>query len=273
MAKITNNKVSFGGGIFSGIIIGIILSVLYIKFNFKLPDFLNPVEKAKTSFISMTSKFVTDEDDIDELQREIEVMISRNSDYYRQTDNALDKFITEEIVWQEKMIRKIKLLQQRVKILSNNSRMQEFPHLKNPLKRILSQIPDNTKEENTLIYNFLKTRFPDCSDQAIIESLKEISWPDLFQVPYPSYKIVFVLRMRSLAKIEIFNNSSQKIKTLLDTELPLGHYRLYWDYTNNEGERMPLNRNYRYKLFIDGNQKRFVIIEPPKVLNQNRMHQ
>jgi len=248
-----------------GLIIGIVLTFLYVKHGFVLPHWLQPVEKTKVFFITTAASLSANENNLDELQREIAVKMKENPDYYTRVDDSLDKFITEEIIWRDRTKRSLKLLRDNINNLDRFSGMQS-DGVNSSIQRVLLALPKQTKEEKELVYKYLKRRFPGSSDSEIVEKLKGISLVDLFQMPSPSARIVFALPALSLARIDIYDSSKQKVKTLIDAELPSGQYRLYWDFTNENGELLSSDAIYRYEIFINKKKNRTEIIEVPKAL-------
>ncbi|MBL7174857.1 MAG: hypothetical protein ISS66_03425 [Desulfobacteraceae bacterium] len=258
-------RYNVGGGVLSGVVIGIVLTFLYVKYDLTLPSWLQPVEKIKIFFITTTASLTADEHNLNELQREIAVKMKENPGYYTSIDNSLGKFITEEIVWRDRTKLTLKLLQDNVKNLDRLFGTRSNG-LNRSIQRLLSALPQRTKEEKELSYEYLKRRFPDRSDTEIVEDLKRISLADLFQIPHPSARIVFALPALSSARIDIYDASKQKVKTLINAELPAGQYRLYWDFSNEDGRPLSTDADYIYKIYVNGKQKRARNMEVPKAI-------
>ncbi len=256
---------SSSGGLLSGLLIGVVLTFLYVKYDFALPSWLQPAEKVKGFFVTTTASLSAGDSDLDELQREIAVKMKESSDYYTNIDDSLGKFITEEIIWRDRTKRTLKLLQDLVKNLDSHSGSQSSG-VNRSIERLLHAVPQQTKNEQKFAYQYLQNRFPGLSDAEIVEELKRISLTDLFQISYPSSRIVFALSLPGTARIDIYDGSRQKVKTLLDAELPGGQFRLYWDFTNDDGESLATNAIYSYEIYLDGVQTRTEIMEVPGVV-------
>jgi len=265
MGKNSNDHFSHGGVALLGLIIGIVLTFLYVKHGFVLPSWLQPVEKAKIFFITTTASLSADENDLNELQREIAVKMKESPAYYTRIDDSLEKFITEEIIWRDRTKRSLKLLWDYINNLDRFSATRT-DGVARSIQSVLRALPQQTKEEKKLVYKYLKRRFPESSDSEIIEELKRISLADLFQMPFPSTRIVFALPVQSSVRIEIYDVSKQKVKTLIDAVLPSGQYRLYWDFSNEDGKRLSSAKLYSYEIYINKKKKRAEVIEVPAVL-------
>ncbi len=253
---------SGGGGLLFGLVIGVVLTFLYVKYDFALPAWLQPADKVKGLVITTTASISADNNDMDELQREIAVKMKESSDYYTSIDDSLGKFITEEIVWRGRTKRTLKLLQDLVKNLDSHAGSQSGG-VNRSIERLLHAVPQQTKNEHQFAYQYLKKRFPGLSDTEIVEELKRISLTDLFQISYPSSRIVFALPLPGTAKIDIYDASRQKVKTLLDAALPSGQFRLYWDFTNDDGVSLAPNETYSFEIYVNGAQTRAEIMEVP----------
>jgi len=253
---------SGSGGLPLGLVIGVVLTVLYVKFDYALPSWLQPVEKVKVLFITTTASLSADDNNLDELQREIAVKMKEDASYYTGIDDALGKFITEEIIWRERTKRTLKLLQDMIRKLDDVSGRQSSA-VNNSIERILQTLPEGTKQESRFAYQYLKIRFPGLSDVEIVEELKRISLTDLFQMPFPSSRIVFALSAPAPARIEIYDTSRQKVRTLLDAKLPGGQFRLYWNFTDDDGVPVASNDTYSYKLYVNGEQTRAGMMAAP----------
>lgn len=247
----------------TALIVGVVLSALYVKLGWTPPVWLQPAERAKGAFITMLTSVLTDDNDLTELQREIAVTIQQDPGYYTSIDDALGKFITEEIVWRERTKRTLKLLQDYVKNLDRVSG-SDSSWIDQSVERLLLRLPGETREEKRLAYKYLQRRFPGHSDSEIVDELRRVTLSDLFQMKFPSSRVVFALAAHSTTKIDIYDASRQKIRTLIDADLPAGQYRLYWDFTNDDGETLSRNAAYSYKIFVDGERKRTETMETPK---------
>ena len=124
-----------GAGLLSGVLMGVVLSVLYIKFDFALPAWLQPAETVEGLAITAAATMLTDENQADELQREIAVRIQAQPDYFVRIDNELGRFISEEVVWRESTKRDLKLLQDMVKAMAEQAERQPQP-LADSLQRV-----------------------------------------------------------------------------------------------------------------------------------------
>jgi len=67
----------------------------------------------------------------------------------------------------------------------------------------------------------------------------------------PETKINYQLPKRSYVRITIYNLQGQLIKVLLEQEQPEGYYRLKWNATNNQGDKLPSGL-YLYHMETDG---------------------
>lgn len=262
--KKTRSSFQFGGGVVSGIVIAIILSSLYVKTGLQLPFFLQLTQNIESTGIELFASLMVDEKKLVELQREIAVRISGEPNYYIEIDNALDNFITEEIIWKEKIKRRLMQLQIIVKKMKEVMDSGKFPELESSLKRFLHNIPNSTAEEKYLVYNYLQSRFSGYSDEEIVEALISMELIELLEIPrYPLSRIVFGMGKSSFVKVEIYDKNSRKVKTLIDNQLPAGKYRIYWDYNDDNETRVSADSTYRYKLFMDGHERKTQTIQKP----------
>ena len=55
----------------------------------------------------------------------------------------------------------------------------------------------------------------------------------------PSTKIRYDLPVQRYVNLSIYNLLGQKVKTLVDEVQEAGRYSVFWDGTNEQGERMP----------------------------------
>ncbi len=262
-----NGNQSSEGGLLFGLVLGVVLTFFYVKYDFALPEWLQPVDRVKGLVISTTASISADNNDMEQLQREIAVKLREGADYYISVDDSLDKFITEEIVWRERTKQTLKLLQDLIKNLDSHAGSRSNG-VNSAIERLLLTLPQETKVDHKFAYQYLKNRFPGFSDTEIVAELARISLVELFQTPYPSSRIVFALPMPGSAKIEIYDTSEQIVKTLLDAELPSGQFRLYWDFTANDGMPLASNTAYRYEITVDGEQLRSAMLAEPNAVWQ-----
>ena len=270
--KVKNKKVgnsSFTGGTIFGIIITVVLSSLYIKTGRQLPFFLQPIQKIKSTANMFAASLIVDEKKLDELQREIAIQMSENPNSFIEIDDALDNFLTEEFIWTKKLKRRLMLLQKKTRMIKQTMDSGRYPSLGSSFDRVLHDIPSSTAEESYLVYNYLQRRFPGYSDQEMVEKITSMELTELLQMPkYPSAKIIFGMGQSSLVKLEIFDNDAQKVKTLMNHQLPAGKYRVYWNYTDNNETRISSSLTYKYKLLFDGHERRTQTIPIPSAVWQ-----
>ena len=260
MASDKHKTSQSGLGGLGGVAIGMILTILYVKFGFTLPGWLQPVETVKDSFISLSASLAVDENNLAELQREIAVKMKQPS-YYTSLDNSLDNFITEEVVWRTRTKRTLKLLQDQIKAVDARSG-QFAPTLSGALDRL----PKRLIKEKELAHKYLQRRFPDRTDSEIIAELIRLPLTEVLQMRYPSARILFALPSESHTKIVVSDATEQPVKTLMDGDLPMGQYRLYWDFTDEGGERLPADVAYTYEISLNGERHRVATLElPPAV--------
>lgn len=212
-------------------------------------------------FITTAASLSASENNLNELQREIAVKMKENTGYYSRIDDSLGKFITEEIVWRDRTKRNLKLLMDNIKNIDRYSE-KVSDKTKKAMQRVLLRLPELTKEDNWLSYKYLKSRFPDHSDTEIVEELKRISLADLLQISHPSSRIVFALPETGVTKVNVYDSSKNKVKMLVDAELPGGQYRIYWDFTNDHRESLSSAATYTYEILINGEHKRAGVMEP-----------
>lgn len=255
------------GGLLFGLVLGVVLTFFYVKYDFALPEWLQPVDQVKGLVISTTASISADNNDMNQLQREIAVRMKEGAGYYTSVDDSLDKFITEEIVWRERTKQTLKLLQDLIKNLDSHAGSRSSG-VNNAIERLLLALPQETKADHKFAYQYLKNRFPRLSDTEIVAELKQVSLVELFQTPFPSSRIVFALPMSGRAKIEIYDASEQKVKKLLDAELPSGQFRLYWDFTADDGMPLASNAAYHYEITVDGEPLRSAILAQPNAVWQ-----
>ena len=98
--------------------------------------------------------------------------------------------------------------------------------------------------QNGILY--LKGYLP--TKQATIPDKISLSqnYPNPFN---PETQINFAIPKFSSMKVEVFNVLGQKIKTLVNGEYQAGEYRVIWDGTNQDGEKVS-SGVYLYRLQI-----------------------
>ncbi|MGD2119903.1 MAG: hypothetical protein PVG66_16210 [Chromatiales bacterium] len=236
---------SFGSGL-AGLLGGILLAIVYIKFGFSLPGWLQPAETFQQGLTWRLASLTVDDNNLEELQREIALQM-QDPDFYVASDNALGGFITQELVWRDKTVRSLTLLRAEV---NNLRRLSADQHegIKNSIQRLLQNLPAETRQEKQLLSDFLRLRFPQASDAQIIDQISKLSLPELLQMPVFATTIIFLTDATANYSVKLFDETGQNIKTLLKGELPAGKYRLYWDFTNDEGRPVDRHLSYRYEI-------------------------
>ena len=88
---------SAGTGFLGGLALALVLLILYIKFGFQLPGWVQP----KARIEAMIKDVVTDREDPAEPQRLVSVQLGLDSAGYVEADTALGGFLTREMIWQK----------------------------------------------------------------------------------------------------------------------------------------------------------------------------
>lgn len=258
---------NFGRGLASGIVLGLIFSILYLKFNYKLPSFLRLGEQIKSGLSTAASSLLVNEGRFGELQRMIAIKIQGDPDYYVKIDNAVDNFMTEEVIWREIIKSRLNQLQRKIKTYKETAQKysKKYPSLKKSFSHLINELPEMTAKEGVLVSNYIKTRFPGLTDKEITEEILRISKGELLEMPQGrASRVVFGTRSEGDIRIEIFDKSSKKIKTLIDAHnLPVGKYRVYWDFTDDKGQKVPLYDSYHYKLYKNNVETKSKVIPQP----------
>lgn len=75
----------------------------------------------------------------------------------------------------------------------------------------------------------------------------EQNYPNPFN---PSTNIEYSIPIQSFVQLKIFDEIGQEVKTLVNSELPAGNYKINWDGTNNSGSLVASGR-YFYQVSYD----------------------
>ena len=256
-----------GVGMLWGIVAGVALAVAYVKLGFVLPAWMQPADYLKEKVISLAVSVGVDQSDVGELQREIAHSM-RDADLYIELDNSLDGFITEELIWRERTKRSLKLLQDLVKQMQQTAEDERFARLTPSIERVLARLPNQTESDRVLVYRYLEQRFPGQSDAAIIEQLGKLSLAELLQIQPPFARVLFRLPKPAQVRLTIFDEQSRAVRTLVEDRMPRGQFRLYWDFMDDDGDRLPEPSRYTYQLWVDGELRRDAQLESAKPIWQ-----
>ncbi|MFC1747958.1 FlgD immunoglobulin-like domain containing protein [Pseudomonadota bacterium] len=135
-----------------------------------------------------------------------------------------------------------------------NQKRGEFPALQNSFDRLLSGIPEEARKEHLFMLQYLKERFRGDTEADIIEKLGTYTMGELVQRPSISKAIHFETMVASNVRVEILDSAGNVVRHLVDAELPVGQYWMYWDRKDNNGKNISSLSGggpYSYRVLYD----------------------
>jgi hypothetical protein len=256
-----------GNSFFTGLLVSILLGILYLKFGFTLPAWMQPFGAFKDILTDFAVSAVSDQQDLNEVQRKIALDFGWNRQKFVDLDTALGHFISEEYYWQQQGRGKILQLQNNIKKIKQETKKGTNQNLKDSFNRVLNNLPKKARQEHRFIRRHLNKRFPDDTDDDIITKLADCNNIDeIIQRPSISQTIHFQLIVEAKVRVEIMeiiDNSEKVIHTLIDARLPAGQYWVYWDRMGDSVDKSSLKEKYRYRVLYNDKLETTGLLEYP----------
>jgi hypothetical protein len=248
--------------VFAGIVVGVVLSVVYVKLGVSPPAVLQPADAVRSMLVIGATEIAVDERDRDEIQRSIATRIREKPDLFVELDGALDHLVTEEFIFRKRVQGAVLRLQQRAQTM--NRAIEDHPALAINLQTLLQELPAEAREDSHLIATFLEQRFPGASDTEVVDALVTLSLRELLDMP-PAYvsTIVFVVREPGRVRLVVKPDAGPGVLLIDDQPLPAGAYKVYWDRRDGGGAYVDPGVGAAFTLSIDGVERTHGAVRSP----------
>jgi hypothetical protein len=226
-------------GFLVGLVFGLVLVVLYCKFGFQLPGWMQPQTLMENRLKSVVATMAADREDPNEAQRLAGILLGLDPAKYIECDNELGGFLTAHVIWQT--FTRTEILKLRAKLKGMKERLDQYESLMPVWDRNLDD------HYRPLVEKFLNRRFPGPTDELEPERLKRLSkelregaFAEIVQEgPLHHAPILFRLRHTGEVRVEI-HNGDDLVRTLVsDQLLPPGVYLMQWDMKDDCREKVP----------------------------------
>jgi len=244
-----------GSSFLTGVLSSVLLSIVYLKFGYTPPAWLQPSGLLKQLASEVAASIAADKQDINEVQRGIALDFGWNPDKFIELDTALGHFISEEYYWQQKGQRRIQQLKSIIQKTAEIQKRGEYKSLQDPLDRALRGLAQEARKEHVFIRKFLKRRFPNCTNEQIIEKLETYNAREVIQRPSVGRAIHFQPVVTTKVQVEVLNAAGEIVRRLIDAKLPAGQYWVYWDQTDESGQKSDLRGKYSFRVLYNGQEE------------------